>query len=333
MSYLAFVTVLTLSAPLLFPNTAIAGQTTVPTRQSWSPPQTSWGHPDLQGTWSNTTRTPLERPHDLGGKEVLTDEEWAERNQRQITSGGISPSMPTGFYNSFWLERGPLSRKTSLIVDPPNGRLPPVTAAEQKSLSERTDSYADASNSDTRIDSWEDLSAYDRCITRGMPGLMMPGYYNHNYQILQTPNYVAIIVEMIHDARIIPLDGRPHVSPSMRQWLGDSRGRWEENTLIVETTNFTQKVHGRAVGNDGTVFGGNEHHVIERFTRVAADTIDYQITVANPTVWTGPWTAAIPMSAMREQLFEYACHEGNRSVPNILSGNRAEEKAETTGSR
>ena len=332
MSYPVFVAVL-LSAPLLFPNSAIAGQTTVRTPQSWSPTQTSWGHPNLQGTWSNTTRTPLERPHDLGEQQVLTEEEWAERNQRQITSGGISPSMPTGFYNSFWLERGPLSRNTSLIVDPPNGRLPPVTAAERKSLSERTDSYADASNSDTRIDSWEDLSAYDRCITRGMPGLMMPGYYNHNYQILQTPNYVAIIVEMIHDARIIPLDGRPHVSPTIRQWLGDSRGHWEDNTLIVETTNFTQKVHGRAVGNDGTVFGGDEHHVIERFTRVAADIIDYQVTVTNPTVWTEPWTAAIPMNAMEEQLFEYACHEGNRSVPNILSGNRAEEKAEITRSR
>ena len=333
MSYRAFFAVLTLCTPVLFPPMAVAGQATTPTRESWSLPQTPWGHPNLQGTWSNTTRTQLERPADLEGKEFLTDEEWAERNQRQITSGGISSSMPTGFYNNFWLERGPLSRRTSLIVDPPDGRLPPVTSAEQESLGERTDSYADASDSDTRIDSWEDLSAYDRCITRGMPGLMMPGYYNHNYQILQTPDYVAIVVEMIHDARIIPLDGRSHLSPTMRQWLGDSRGRWEGDTLVIETTNFTEQVHGRAVGNDGTVFGGDEHHVVERLTRVDADTIDYRVTVTNPTVWTGSWTAAIPMSAMEETLFEYACHEGNRSVPNILSGNRAEEEAEGVGSR
>ena len=234
--------------------------------------------------------------------------------------------MPTGGYNlDVWLEPGEVSRRTSLIVDPPDGRLPPVTSAEQKSLSERTDSYANAKDSNNRIDSWEDLSAYDRCITRGMPGLMMPGYYNHNYQILQTPAYVAIVVEMIHDARIIPLDGRSHLSPTMRQWLGDSRGHWEGDTLVIETTNFTEKVYGRAVGNNGTVFGGDAHHVVERFTRVDADTIDYRVTVTNPTVWTGPWTAAIPMTAMEETLFEYACHEGNRSLPLILSGNRAQE--------
>ena len=304
----------------------IAAQQPATSGQEWAPPQTPWGHPDLQGTWSNSTRTPLERPADLAGRERLTDEEWAERNQRGIPSGGISPSMPTGFYNDFWLERGPLSMRTSLIVDPADGRLPPVTPAEQKSLSERSDSYADAADSETRIDSWEDLSAYDRCITRGMPGLMMPGYYNHNYQILQTPDYVAIVVEMIHDARIIPLDGRSHLSAPTRQWHGVSRGRWDGDTLVIETTNFTEKVHGRAVGNDGTVFGGNEHHVVERLTRVDADTIDYRITVTNPAVWTAPWTAAIPMSTMEESLFEYACHEGNRSVPNILSGNRAEDE-------
>ena len=317
--------VLTLCVPMLFPPMAVAGQATTPTRESWSLPQTPWGHPDLQGTWSNTTKTRLERPADLEEKEFLTDEERAERSLRPSTPDRVTSSMPTGGYNNFWLEQGEASRRTSLIVDPPDGRLPPVTPAEQKSLNKRTDSYADARDSTTRIDSWEDLSAYDRCITRGMPGLMMPGYYNHNYQILQTPTYVAIVVEMIHDARIIPLDGRSHLSPTMRQWLGDSRGHWEGDTLVIETTNFTEKVHGRAVGNNGTVFGGDAHHVVERLTRVDADTIDYRVTVTNPTVWTAPWTAAIPMSAMEETLFEYACHEGNRSVPNILSGNRAEE--------
>ena len=325
MSYRVLLAVLTLCVPVLFPPMAVAGQA-APARESWSPPQTPWGHPDLQGTWTNTTRTRLERPADLEGKEFFTDEELAERqSEPEVDNMFVSPSMPTGGYNRWWLEAGELSRRTSLIVDPPDGRLPPVTPAEQKALSERTDSYADARDSSTPIESWTDLSAYDRCITRGMPGLMMPGYYNHNYQILQSPNYVAIVVEMIHDARIIPLDGPSHLSPTMRQWLGDSRGHWEGDTLVIETTNFPEKIHGRAVGNNGTVFGGDEHHVVERLTRVDADTIDYGVTVTNPTVWTAPWTAAIPMSAMEETLFEYACHEGNHSLPNILSGNRTEE--------
>ena len=241
--------------------------------------------------------------------------------------------MPTGFYNDFWFEKGPLYKRTSLIVDPLDGKLPPVTPAEQQRAAERTDSYVNAANSDISINSWEDLSAYDRCITRGMPGLMTPFPYNHYYQILQTPDYVAIVVEMIHDARIIPLDGRSYLSPSMLQWLGDSRGRWEGNTLVVETTNFPEKVYGRAViGADDTVFGGDDHHVVERFTRVDVDTIDYRVTVTNPNVWTGPWTVAIPMNAVEQTLFEYACHEGNYGLPNILSGNRAEE-AEAAGSR
>ena len=165
---------------------------------------------------------------------------------------------------------------------------------------------------------------YDRCITRGMPGAMTPGFYNHNYQILQTPDYVAIVVEMIHDARIIPVTGRVHLVPTVRQWLGDSRGHWEGNTLVVETTNFTDKVGQRT----GTVSGGDEHlRVVERFTRVDADTIDYQVMVTDPTVWTGPWTAAMPMTAIEGSLYEYACHEGNHSVPNALRGARTQENA------
>ena len=334
MSHRVLVTLLVLVIPMLFVPTPAAGQGRTAAGETWSSPQTPWGHPDLQGTWSNTTRTRLERPVDLEGKEFFTDEELAERQaELRIDTMFVSESMPTGGYNTWWLEAGEVSRRTSLIVDPPDGRLPPVTPAEQKRVSERTDSYADARDANTRIDSWEDLSAYDRCITRGMPGLMMPGYYNHNYQILQTPGYVAIVVEMIHDARIIPLNGRAHLPPTMRQWLGDSRGHWEGDTLVVETTNFTEKVHGRAVGNNGTVFGGDDHHVVERLTRVDVDTIDYRVTVTNPAAWTAPWTAAIPMSVMEETLFEYACHEGNYSLPLILSGNRAEEEAEAAGSR
>ncbi len=327
-------TLFVLVIPMSFAPTPAAGQGKTAESETWVPPQTAWGHPDLQGTWSNATRTPLERPTDLGGKEFFTDEEWAERNHRpNPNEGGITSFMPTGYYNDFWFEKGPLYRRTSLILDPPDGKLPPVTPAEQQRLAERTDSYVNAANSDISIESWEDLSAYDRCITRGMPGLMTPFPYNHYYQILQTPDYVAIVVEMIHDARIIPLDGRSHLSPTMPQWLGDSRGRWEGNTLVVETTTFPEKVYGRAViGADDTVFGGDAHHVVERLTRVGVDTIDYRVTVTNPAVWTGPWTAAIPMNAVEETLFEYACHEGNYGLPNILSGNRAEE-AKAAGSR
>ena len=184
----------------------------------------------------------------------------------------------------------------------------------------RTSSY----NVD-RFDSWEDFNALDRCISRGMPGAMMPGvFYNHNYQILQTPEYIAIVVEMIHDARIIPLDGRSPLTPEVRQWLGDSRDSWDGNTLVVQTTNFTDKIRQRT----GTISGGDEHlRVIERFTRVDADTIDYRVTVIDPTVWTEPWTAAAPMTTMDGSLFEHACHEGNYAVPNALRGSRAGEAA------
>ena len=179
-----------------------------------------------------------------------------------------------------------------------------------------------------RFESWEDFNVYDRCITRGLPGAMMPGFYNHNYLILQTPDYVAIAVEMIHDIRIIPLDGRSHLSPTVRQWLGDSRAHWEGNTLVVETTNFNDKVQRRRGSFPLVVFGGDEQlRLVERFTRIDADTIDYRFTVTDPTVWEGPWTAAIPMTVLDGSLYEYACHEGNYAVPNALAGSRAEEKA------
>ena len=290
-------------------------------------PRTPWGHPDLQGTWTNGNLTPLERPADVAGKEVLTEEEWAERDAVARLSDDYSPQGPVGWYNDFWLEQGELSRRTSLIVDPPDGRLPPETSEEEERQSRRTDSYTRAHLAHgMRFDSWEDFNVYDRCITRGLPGAMMPGFYNHNYVILQTPDYVAILVEMIHDARIIPLSGRSHVSPAVRQWLGDSRGHWEGNTLVVETTNFTDKVQRRRGRFPLVVFGGDEQlRLVERFTRVDADTIDYQFTVSDPTVWTGQWSAAIPMTTLDGSLFEYACHEGNYAVPNALGGSRAEE--------
>lgn len=324
MRHRALATLFTPLAFLLWAPLPAAGQPPTAVPGTWSQSQTSWGHPDLQGTWSNASTTPLERPADLAGQEVLTDEERAARNSVSGLSDDRPSGDPVGFYNDYWLEQGELSTRTSLIADPADGRLPPATAAERQRQSTRMSSGSAIGGA--RFASWEDFNALDRCITRGLPGAMMPGVsYNHNYQILQTPDYVAIVVEMIHDARIIPLDGRPALSPSVRQWLGDSRGHWDGHTLVVETANFTDKIQQRT----GTVAGGDENlSVIERFTRVDADTIDYQVTVTDPTVWTEAWTAAAPMTAMEGALYEYACHEGNYAVPNALRGSRAEEQAE-----
>ena len=222
----------------------------------------------------------------------------------------------TGSYNNFWVERGVRMARTSLIVEPQDGRLPPFTAAEAARRPAR-ESYR------TRVPAGpEDRNLYERCISRGMPGTMMPGFYNHNYQIFQAPGYVVILVEMIHDARIIPLDGRSHVDEGIRQWLGDSRGRWEGDTLVVETTNFIP-VNGRAL----TVFGANETTLlVERFTRTGDDTIDYELTVSDPLEYTRPWTASIPMTSLDGLLYEYACHEGNYGLENILVGARATER-------
>ena len=284
-------------------------------------PRTAWEDPDLQGTWTNTTTTTLERPDDLGDREVLTDEEWAARN----AVSGLSDDRPfdtVGFYNDYWLEQGELHERTSLIVDPPNGKLPAWTPAEEKRIAARRQYRAENPPGNPGI--WTDLNVYDRCLTRGMPGAMMPGFYNHNYQILQTPDYVAIRVEMIHDTRIIPLDGRPHVSQPIQQMLGDSRGRWEGDTLVVETTNLSDLEDWGA-----TVYAtGSDLRLVERFTRVDENTIDYQFTVHDPSTFTAPWTASLPMTALGGDLYEYACHEGNYAIANMLRGARAKEAAE-----
>ena len=280
-------------------------------QETASTPRTPWGHPDLQGAWTNTTTTPLERPDDLEGREFLTQEEWAERNP----GSGIS-AYDAGAYNDYWLEKGELSMRTSLVVDPPDGTLPALIPAEEERVNARRAAAAGGGGPA----SVHSFNAYDRCITRGLPGAMMPGFYNHNYHIVQTPDHVAILVEMVHEARIVPLDGAP--ASGVRQWLGDSRGRWEGDTLVVETTNFAGKGTARGL----TAFGGTEGlTVVERFTRVDDDTIDYRVTVSDPAIWSAPWTASIPMTAMEGTLFEYACHEGNYAMGNMLAGARAEE--------
>ena len=289
-------------------------------------PRTPWGDPDLQGVWNNNTVVPLERPEVLAGKDVLTQEEVAARFQATSDATFAKREGDPGFYNEFWFEYGKDTNRTSLVIDPPDGRLPSLTPQGQARADAGAHKFPDGIEP---VASWDELSLFDRCITRGLPGAMSPGFYNHNYHILQTPDHVVLVVEMIHDARIIPLDGRTHVGDDIRQWLGDSRGHWEGDTLVVETTNFTDKTNTRMQ----TVFGGSRSlRLVERFRRVDADNIDYQYTFEDAVEYTGPWTAAIPLSKIEGPLFEYACHEGNYAIEGILAGSRVTEAAQS-GSR
>ncbi len=311
-------------AVMVFARVSPAGQSEAVKARPWTLPRTADGQPDLQGIWTNATLTPLERPRELAGKEFFTEAEAAEyarqlraRNNADRRDSNAEADLAVG-YNDVWWERGAAvvsTRRTSLIVDPPDGRIPPLTPEAQKRAAD-----AAAARSAHPADGPEDRSLADRCIVRGNAGPpMMPAGYNNNYQILQTPEFVAILIEMIHDVRIIPLDGRPHLSKKVQRLTGDSRGRWEGTTLVVETTNFTGKTNFR---------GSGEHlRVVERFTRTDESTLLYQFTVDDPQSFTRPWTGEIPMKRAEGPLFEYACHEGNLSMENILSTARDEEAA------
>jgi hypothetical protein len=305
--------------------TSLAAQSIV-ARKGWSPPRTPDGQPDLQGVWTNATITPFERPTSLRDKAFLTEAEVAAV-ERQATTRREQDAAPAagdvGSYNQFWFDSGDRvvsTRRTSLVVDPPDGRVPLRPEAEA----------ARDFNSAHERDSYEFMSVWDRCITRGAPAGMFPAGYNNAYQIVQTPGYMVIHYEMIHEARIIPIDGRPHLADSVRLWNGDPRGRWEGNTLVVDTTNYnnkgwiaTQAAAGRIKGVPQT----ESLHVVERFTPIDAETIDYQATIDDPMMYTRPWTVSIPLHRdPTYRIYEYACHEGNRSVGNILRDSRALEK-------
>ena len=287
---------------------------------TWTAPRTPWGDPDLQGTWNNGTITPLERARGAGEKELLSAQEEVEVNAQSDTRAELRPKDKDEdlalAYDQFWWDRGASIGRTSLIIDPKDGRLPPLTPDGQKML----DARAAARGTRGPADSWVDRPLQERCILyHGVPPL--PTGYNNNYEIAQAPGLVAILHEEIHEVRLIPLDGRPHIGASISQWLGDPRGHWEGDTLVVETTNFRTDATFRFPADAATL------RVVERFRRVGPDAIDYQFTVDNPSMYTRPWTATLPMRTSDGLIYEYACHEGNYSIAHVLEGYRAEEKA------
>ena len=301
-----------------------AAAQTKPAQKHWTVPRTPDGHPDLQGIWTNATVTPLERPADLAGKPFFTDAEAAQYAKQSVERNNVdnrqnlSAEADVGLaYNNAWYDRGTKvikTHRTSLIIDPADGKIPALTPEARDRMQ-----TAAAERRMHPADGPEDRALTERCLiwpTVGPP--MMPSFYNNNYEIVQNAGHVAIMVEMIHDVRMIPTDGSPHLPQTIRQWMGDPRGHWEGDSLVVDTTNFTDK----------TNFHGSDQnlHLIERFTRVDADTLLYEFTVDDPTAFTKPFTAQIPMTRSEGPIFEYACHEGNYAMADMLRGARAEEK-------
>jgi hypothetical protein len=300
----------------------------------WVTPRTAWGDPDLQGVWpsSEMIGVPLQRDAKLGTRASLTDEEYQQREKQSSrqaeadgeefvaarTGGGDGTGPP-----NHWGERGRPQRQASLIVDPPDGRMPPMTPDGERRAADRA---RRSSTGAGPFNGPDDLDYYDRCISRGVLGSIAPVVYNNGTEIVQSPGYVAIRYEMIHETRIIPLDGRAPVSPAVRQYSGIARGRWEGDTLVVETTNFNGTIG--VTGNGRLMPASDALKMIERFTRIDAKTIQYEATVDDPKTWTGPWRVSFPLQRDDDYgFYEYACHEGNNAMRNILSGARAAERS------
>ena len=297
--------------------------------QTSLPPVTSWGAPDLQGVWDFRSLTPMERPNDLADKALFTAEEAATfsadviRRESRDLADAETEAQETGRvvpYNDFWFDWGTTvtTDRTSLIVDPPNGRVPALTRAAERRRAARREARRGVGTDEISPGGWiDELSPPVRCIlgfNQGPP--MTPSAYNNNMQLFQTSDHVVILNEMIHDARIVPLDGRPHLPQHVRQWTGSSRGRWDGDTLVVETTNRRDTSFRGATG---------ALHLTERFTRADANTLVYEVTLDDAATWTQPWTFMVPMAKNSGEVYEYACHEGNYYMGNMLRGTRTDE--------
>jgi hypothetical protein len=303
-----------------------SGKTVARPAKAWTAPRTPDGAPDLTGNWTNATYTPLERPANMAGKEFFTAEEAEAFVKSRDENFNNQAADDIHYDNALWqsenYKKGVNSLRTSLITDPADGKIPPLVEAARNRVAGPV--VGEGQNL-RRADSYENRTLAERCITWGNDGPpMMPVGYNANLDILQGPGYVVVRNEMIHSARLIPIDAtRPHVGSRIRQWNGDSRGHWEGNTLVVETTNF----------NDRTRFRNSTSalKVTERFTRTDAETVEYQFTVDDPNTWTRPWTAAVPLRKVPGPIYEYACHEGNYGLPNILRAQRVEDAKAAKG--
>ena len=315
--------------------TSLAGQPGSRDAARRAVPPTAWGDPDLQGTWASSGATPMERPDEYQGRETLNDEEVAQiraesaaraeqlllAEARRTVAGGNVAS-----YNNFWNDRGAPTNRTSMLVDPPDGRFPPLTPAGEIAKNNRP----------RGDDSWEDRHIWERCVTRGgMPNAMFPRSYNNNVQIFQTPGWIAILLEQVHETRLIPLDDRPPLPEGIGQWNGDSRGHWDGTTLVVETRNLDRRVSALQPWSifNSRSGSGEGLTLLERFTRVNAALLEYEVEVNDPQMYTRPWTVAYPFERADYLLYEYACHEGNSGMEGILSGGRAEDAAAAGGSK
>jgi len=325
----AVIAVALLSLPVLG-----AGQQTTkasaPSNKAWTLPRTPAGQPDFEGYWTNATLTPLERPAALAAKEFFTEAEAAAYEKERLAKENSQAKDDIHYDNVIWQSenytKSTSNRRTSLIYDPPDGKIPPLTARGQILLK----AEKEAERRREAAESAESRSLAERCIAWGNEGPPMLGStYNANLQILQTPDSVTIAHEIIHGVRSIPLDGRPHLPSAIRQLGGDSRGHWEGDTLVVDSTNFTERTNfrGPPASTRQDIFSDENLHVTERFTRTDADTIVYRFTVDDPSVWTKSWSGELLLRKMKGPLLEYACHEGNYGLPNILAGARAAEKA------
>jgi hypothetical protein len=299
-------------------------------KSNYATPKTPWGDPDLQGIYTSNDNVgvPIERPEKFGTRIYLNDEEFKERDERAKKAAAdnkedrreLKPG-DTGDGPEHWYERGKTSRRSSLVIDPPDGKIPVTPAMKKRAEDWEKQRFGDD------VTSWRDFDLWDRCITKGLPTVMVPLGYNNSYQIFQSPGVVAIFYEVIHDWRIIPLDGKPHIDQSVRQWWGDSRGHWEGDTLVVDVTNFRPDTLGNQQPIGEYRGGGTKQHLVERFTRTSPDEIDYQVTIDDPDVASRPFTLDIPIARDDNyQAYEYACHEGNYSMVNMLEGLAAKQK-------